>query len=187
MASHKHQSQFLTYVETQCMSGFLYEDSLRNKSALIGRTVTRQKEQVIVPEIKFTCSGTLSKWIFVAESLSGRGRNRYPELQVWRPQSTEIYDIVHRIPITPASTSQSNVYTHTISTPIQYQAGDVLGIYHPPADASAYKIYSVEHGGPDNYHMGRQESARVQFDLQSSDVGIRRDYPLVGAETSQFS
>lgn len=169
------------------MSGFLDEDSLRNKAALIGRTVTRQREQVIVPEIKFTCSGTLSKWIFVAESISGHRKNRYPELQVWRPQSTEIYDIVHTIPITPESTSQTNVYTHTISTPIQYQAGDVLGIYHPPADASAYKIYSVEHGGPDNYHMGRQENARMQFDLQSSGVGIRRDYPLVGAETSKSS
>lgn len=167
------------------MSGFLDEDSLRNKSVLIGRTVTRQREQVIIPAIKFTCSGILSKWIFVAESISGNRKNKYPELHIWRPQGTEIYDIVHRIPVTPESTNQTNVYTHTISTPIQYQGGDVLGIYHPPADTSAYKIYSIEHGGPDNYHMGRQERARVQFNLQSSDVRIRRDYPLVGAETSQ--
>ena len=37
------------------MSGFLDEDTLRNKVALIGRTSTRHREQIIIPAIKFTC------------------------------------------------------------------------------------------------------------------------------------
>ena len=168
------------------MSGFLDEDTLRNKAVLIGRTITRQREQVVVPAIKFTCAGTLSQWIFVAERNTNNGRNKYPELQIWRPQNSQnIYNKVRSVTISPESTTQTNVYTHTLSTALQYQAGDVLGIYHPPADTSVYRIYSVEHGGPDNYHKDRQEQSSTQFNIQASGVRVRKDYPLVGAETSQ--
>ena len=170
------------------MSGFLAEDALRNKAALIGQTITRNREQVIIPAIKFTCAGTLTKWRFVAERNTNQARNRYPELQIWRPQSSQhIYDKIHSVTVTPQSTSHTNVYTHTLGTPVQYQAGDVLGIYHPPANSCAYKIYSVEHGGPDNYRKERQEQSSVRFDVQATGVRVRKDYPLIGAETSQSS
>lgn len=168
------------------MSGFLDEDTLRSKAGLIGRTVTRQREQVLIPAIEFMCSGTLSKWRFVAERSTGGGRNRYPEFQIWRPQNSQTYDRIHSVAVSPQSTGQNNVYTHSMSTPVQYQAGDVLGVYHPPADTSVYKIYSVEHGGPKNYRMVRQETSSMQFHLDSTAVRIRTDYPLIGAETSQY-
>ena len=168
------------------MSGFIDENVLRNKAALIGQTVIRQREQVVIPAIQFTCSGSLTKWRFVAErTSSGSVRNRYPELQIWRPQSSQIYNKIHGVTLVPQSTSQRNVYTHTLSAPVEYQAGDVLGIYHPPADTSVYRIQSVEHGGPNNHYIDRQASSSVQFNLQSSAVRTRTDYPLVGAETSQ--
>lgn len=169
------------------MSGFIEESALRSKAALIGRTVTRQREQVVIPEISFTCAGTISQWRFVAERISGGGRNRYPELQVWRPQqdSPQIYALVQSVTVSPQSTAQSNVYTHTMASPIHYQTGDVLGLYQPLSDASAYKVYYVQHGGPDNYHLGRQDRSSTEFDSEASGVRVRRDYPLVGVETGE--
>ena len=170
------------------MQGFLGESTLRSKAALIGRTVARQQEQVIVPGVKFTCTGTLTGWRFVAQRISGRGRTDYPELQVWRPQSTspEVYDIVRSVSVSPQSTGQSNVYTHTLTSSISYQAGDILGLYHPQTDSSAYKILSVQHGGPSNYYTQRQDRSSEMFNTQSSSVRVHRDYPLVGAITSEF-
>lgn len=171
---------------TQCMEGFIGEDALRDKAVLIGRTVLRQSEQIIIPDIKFTCSGTLTQWRFVAQrfGVSG-GRNKYPELQIWRPQNRWIYNKIYSESFWPQSTGQRNVYTHTPSTPVAYQSGDVFGIYHPPRDASVYRIYSVEYGGPENFRMDRQGSARTQFDLRTSTVRTdRADYPLVGIVTS---
>ena len=170
-----------------CMSGFLDEDVLRSKAALIGRTVSRQREQVIIPGISFTCAGTITEWIFVAERNTGGGRNRYPELQVWRllQNSVSTYNLVHSVAVSPQSTSQRNVYIHTLLSTIQYQPGDVLGIYYPPSDTSAYKILSVQHGGPDNYHTARQDHSNVRFDIQSPPVRVHRDYPLVGIQTGQ--
>ena len=175
----------LHHTESQCMRGFLEEDVLRSKAALIGETVSRSQEQVIIPAIKFTCAGSISKWIFIAEQNTGNGRNRYPEIQIWRPQlnSPHIYDIVASVVISPQETSQDNVYTHTITSPISYQAGDVLGLYHPPANTCAYKILSVHHGGPANYRMDRQDRSRTQFDINSNSVRVRGDYPLIGADT----
>ena len=170
------------------MQGFLDESALRSKASLIGRTVERQREQIIFPAVKFTCSGTLTGWRFVAQRVSGRGRDDYPELQVWRPQSRSpnTYNIVRSVRVTPQSTSQSNVYTHTLSSPISYQAGDVLGLYHPSSDTSAYKILSVEHGGPSNYYTRMQDRSSEMFNIQSSGVRVHRDFPLVGAITSEF-
>ena len=174
-------------LDSQCMHGFLDEGLLRSKAALIGRTVSRQQEQVLVPAVKFTCEGRLTGWRFVAERLSGRGRTEYPEIQVWRPQtsSPSVYEIVQSVRVSPQSTSQRNVYTHTLTTPISYQAGDVLGIYHPASETAVYKILSVQHGGPNNYYTQRQESSSVRFNTQSLGVRVHRDYPLVGAQTSQ--
>ena len=167
------------------MRGFLDEAVLRSKAAQIGRTVTRQREQVIIPSIGFTCAGSISTWRFVAERNTGSRRSRYPQLQIWRPQqnSQQMFDLVQSVTVTPHSTAQSNVYTHTMTTSIQYQAGDVLGLHHPSSDDSVYDIYSVQHGGPENYHFSTRESSSVQFDIQSSGVRVRRDYPLVGVET----
>ena len=53
----------------------------------------------IVHAVKFTCSRTLTGWRFVAQRVSGQGRDDYPKLQVWRPQSGSpiTYDIVHSV------------------------------------------------------------------------------------------
>ena len=64
------------------MQGFLEEDILRRKAAPIGETVSRNREQVVIPAIKFTCAGSISEWRFVAELNTGNGRNRYPEIQI---------------------------------------------------------------------------------------------------------
>ena len=167
------------------MQGFLEEDILRRKAALIGETVSRNREQVVIPAIKFTCAGSISEWRFVAEHNTGNGRNRYPEIQIWRLQqnSQHVYEIVHSVVVSPQGTGQEHVYTHTFSSPISYQAGDVLGLYHPPANMCAYKLLSVHHGGPVNYRMERQDSSSTLFDIDSNSVRVREDYPLVGAES----
>ena len=169
------------------MQGFIGENTLRNKAALIGRTVLRQTEQVIIPDITFVCSGTLSQWRFVAQrnGVGGR-RNRYPELQIWRPQNSRRFSKVYSETLTPQTTDYSNVYIHTLSNTFTYQAGDVFGIHYPPSDVSVFRLYSIQSGGPTNYRIERRTSLTTEFNLDTSTVKTDlKDYPLVGIETSQ--
>ena len=178
----------ISHADMQCMQGFLDERVLRSKAVLIGTTVERHREQMLVPAVKFTCSGSLTGWRFVAQRFGDRGRDGYPKVQVWRPQSgsPEVYDIVRSVRVSPQRTGHSNVYTHTLASPLSYQTGDVLGLYHPSADTAAYKILSVHHGGPNNYYLPRQDGSSEMFNTQSSGVRVRRDFPLVGAITSEL-
>ena len=153
---------------------------------LIGRTVLRQQEQAIYPNIQFTCSGSITQWKFVAMRQGDGGRNRYPELQIWRPQNARNYSKVHSVALSPQNTQQLNVYSIDLSTAVAYQTGDVLGIYHPPKDSSVYRIYSIDHSSIENYYLDRQDSSSVHFDVQNSALNRNHaDYPLVGVETSQ--
>ena len=191
---HPHKDYFPSFLcdvclpELQCMQGFLDEPTLRRKAALIGRAVSRHQEQVLLPAVTFTCDGSLSGWTFVAKRVGGRGRSDYPEIQVWRPQpsSPHVYDLVSSVRVSPQATDHNSVYTHTLTSPISYQTGDVLGLYHPSSDSSAYKILSVQHGGPNSYTLQRQDSSSQRFDTQSSAVRTHREYPLVGAQASEL-
>ena len=91
--------------------------------------------QGLFPEVNFTCSGTIQSWIFGALEL--RNGLLFPELQIWRPDGRDgSYTKVESIStnstrITPVEEGQTGLYQYSLSSPLYFQAGDILGYYQP--------------------------------------------------------
>ena len=60
------------------------------------------------------------------------GRNRFPELQIWRRSSGDIYDKIASTALTAVAERPNQLYSGTIDPPLQFQSGDVLGMHIPP-------------------------------------------------------
>ena len=93
---------------------------------VIGNTVlrTEEKRQVLIPDIYFTCNGSLTRWIIGA---SWRGMMyTSTELQIWRQVSPQEYVKVN---VYVDSENASEVYE--IETSLSFQEGDILGYFQP--------------------------------------------------------
>ncbi len=110
----------------------------------------RNSQQRIIPDITFTCSGTVSEWIVAAE-WNGFDVN-FPEMQVWRETATGsgVYTKIHGTTMSFNEENTIEIYNYTI-TPIDVQPGDVLGMFEP--DNSKLELYYTDTYGPVNYYM----------------------------------
>ena len=128
----------------------------------------------LFPDITFTCNGSISKWI--VGGTMDNNQNRMPELQLWRNTGGNIYT---RIGFTrlPARPLVNNTTEYIPNPPLQFQEGDILGVYQPRNDESTFVIYNQEFDGPANYQEGN--SPLFAGTLGSPD---HYDYPLVTAE-----
>lgn len=169
----------------QCLNGFADLDTLTEKAAFIGKIKRRERQQRIIPDVKFTCSGTLQGWMFVAENKEG---DEYPELQIWRPmnaQSTR-YTKIHGTSEAPVSTQHSNVYQHS-GISVHFREGDVLGVFQPEGRRSRYSLSYQESGGPVNYRLDMQNSPLRTFEITGNGVKMDQSYPIVGLQTSKLN
>ena len=81
-------------------------------------------------------------------------------------------------------TSTPYVYEKTVSadSQIQFQAGDVLGVYTPPAPRLSFK-YQRE-GGPENYYVAGISEQRTSLDTDGVVTYTADDVPLLSIETT---
>ena len=87
-------------------------------------------QQLIIPNMTFTRSGSVVRWTFAARFRASA--TQYPELQVWRENTTGRYvKVGSTVNMEPIQTAYLNVYEYVLDPPLQVLAGDVLGIYQP--------------------------------------------------------
>ena len=97
--------------------------------------------QGIFPGMNFTCSGTVQSWIFGAEWHDNRTNDAFPQLQIWRPIGSGSYTKVGTTIIIMAGQYYSELYQYRPSSPLAFQAGDILGYYQPRVDKSKLELY----------------------------------------------
>ena len=138
--------------------------------------------------INFTCSGLISKWT-VAAKWNGlrRGHVNFPQLEIWRIQSAES-NVYNRVGSTLAEETIENdnrTYEFIPSTPLQFQPGDILGIFNP--DNPRLGIYYVERIGPPNYHTTGEGTSpsTASFNI-SGNTRSQNDLPLITVDTSEL-
>ena len=143
--------------------------------------------------MNFSCSGTISKWAFVARSRTGGGRNQYPLFQLWRPNETGRYERVYESSSDGARFTASEESGITIEEylpldPVPFRSGDVLGVYQPGDDSDSrlsLMHVNVPSGfGHDNY-IRRTAMSLVEFTTSAQGVLVRNDIPLVAVNTSE--
>ena len=146
--------------------------------------VTTCRGYNIFPEVGFTCSGSISGWVFGAQWI--RQGSLFTELQIWRPTGDGHYTKVGNTTIMTASNS-SQIYYYTLSAPLEFKAGDVLG-YHQPNPLETQLAVYFEVGGQGErqtgyYYLG----TRAANDLYI-DYGSRNDMMqiLVNVDTGEL-
>ena len=165
---------------TGCTSNsFLTPEQLRQRTldVNINRVITRDQQQRVFPDITFTCSGSISKWIVGAGT--GGGSSPPSELQIWR-RAGQDYTKVGSTQLTAQSpTSDPNVYEYILSSPLGFQEGDILGVYQ--RDGSSIVPYYQESTGPENLRQNGLVSAAPNS-LTVPPLAEEYDYPLVTVE-----
>ena len=126
----------------------------------------------IIPEMSFTCRGTVTHWRAAGE-FRDRGRaRRNPVLSIWRERSSErmIYDRVGGIELgicgsgvqAPLVMGMSNVYECTLpqGERVTVQPGDIVGIQLPAANRVIFRLhFNDATTGPTNYVFNNHNSA----------------------------
>ena len=144
--------------------------------------------------MNFSCSGTISKWSFVAMSQTGQGRDQYPLFQLWRPNGTGQYERVYE----SSSDSGEMLWTmvdepgltvaeYVPQNPVPFQADDILGVYQP-RDVGDSRLTLWHISVPNNYGHHRNYFRDLGMSLEVFNrVGSRtgNDYPLVAVNTSE--
>ena len=149
---------------------------------------TKDKRQVLIPGINFTCNGTLTKWIFAAEWEGNTAG--YTELQIWRKTSTtdNVYTKVGATTIM-VTESSSKVYEYTVDPPLAFLEGDVLGYFQPKNDKSQIIVYVEKSDAVtvNTYRIDVDDNdvdpPTGSFDIQSDDTRNEIRHPLIAVET----
>ena len=109
-----------------------------------GYVISSENYQGIFPEVGFTCSGSIEGWVFGAQWVGVNDRE-FTELQIWRPTGDGAYT---KVGYTTINTDRINYgfYEYPLSSPLDFQAGDVFGYYQPHSSQSQLRL-GFEDGG----------------------------------------
>ena len=175
--------------------GFIGLNTLRRKAVLRYDSVEQFKWQRILPSVNFSCSGNISKWVFVARSRTGEDHDQYPLFQLWRPSGSEKYEYERVYEsssdgarFTASEDSGITVGEYLPHDPVPFHNGDVLGVYQPGGDSdsrlSLLYVSVPTDFGHDNY-IRQTEMSLEEFTTSAQGVGVGNDIPLVAVNTSE--
>ena len=173
--------------QSECTSGFVSRDIVRDVSRVMGGDLrTRQSQQRIIPMINFTCNGSIIKWTIAADWNGGGMHVNFPHLEIWRVQSagSNVYDRVGSTLTTATVENDSEIYEFVPTPPLQFQPGDVLGIFNP--DKPRLGIYYVDTIGPPNYRSTVGTSPSTDPFTIAENTDSQNDMPLVTVDTSEL-
>ena len=155
---------------------------------VIGNTVlrTEEKRQVLIPDIYFTCNGSLTRWIIGA---SWRGMMyTSTELRIWRQVSPQEYVKVNGTSVYVDSENASEVYE--IETSLSFQEGDILGYFQPYNMKSLLDLYLEDSQMIITYHKTLRNVDLIpsqpgaQFSINDTDVDFL--HPLIAVKTGTY-
>ena len=136
--------------------------------------------QAIVPDTTFTCNGSILSWTFGA-----RWEGNTPaltELQIWRSSGDGSYDKVGSTTIITEENT-TGLYQYPLSSPLPFQAGDILGYYQPAPSTSQLGL-RYEEVTTNSYEVFSLPTPASQFNIATvTDTFENRYQAMVGVET----
>ena len=183
-------------VVESCTKGFMNYDLLVQKAKQIeggngdldGNRL-RGDRHSIMPSLEFNCSGIITGFLLgvdvrTEDAPGHRTRNEYPTIWLWNKTGVTTYTRVSessvKILLGPSNFSTNGVYQFSLSTSLQFNANQVLGIYQPNLDDSAVRFYYQDYNGQDIYETDKDN----EYILDEYDKEINRR-PLIYPETSK--
>ena len=143
----------------------------------------RNDRHSIMPSLEFTCSGTITGFhLGVDVRTIADSRDEYPTIWLWDKTDettyTRVVDSSVEIILGPSNFSTDGVYQFSLSTPLQFTANQVLGIYQP--SIGVVRFYYQDYNGQNIY----ETNADNVYTLGDGDMQTNRR-PLIYPETSK--
>ena len=173
---------------SDCTNGFTSLDGI--VTALEGTILNRDRQQRIIPHINFTCDGSITKWIVDGKWDDGGMHDWYPDLQIWRNTGTNLFTKVGNTTLRVEGGSDIvTYYEYSPATPLDFQVGDVLGIFQPDNRNNRLRVYFQSGVGPQNYYETQANIDVVEppSDMFTLGTVLQNDLPLVAVEISKFT
>ena len=135
-----------------------------------------RQEFRLIPDWNFTCNGSITS---VLLGVDLQDRSEYPEVQVWRRNSSvssQFHKVVSKeITLVVGNFTPSGVFQYRLTPPIQFQNGDVLGVFQPSETGSLVRLY----------YDSNDDSAPVAYRLQHNPQTVNIATPFTGGLTTR--
>jgi len=153
----------------------------------LGRTITKpaHRQQRIIPHINFTCDGAITKWIVAGRWDEDPNNEWYPDIQIWRSTGTNMFTkVVNTTLRVEGGSDIVTYYEYSLTTPLNFQAGDVLGIFQPDRRRNRLRVYFQSGVGPRNYYetLASNDIVEPPSDMFTLGAMFQNDFPLVAVE-----
>ena len=124
-----------------------------------------ENEFRLIADVSFTCNGTITSFQLGGTIRGGGMRDEYPEIQLWRPNTGGTFytqQASREIRLAEGDFSPDGVLRYNLATPIQFQSGDVLGVYQPEERESVVRIYYNSEAST-TYQLSNNPSGSISF------------------------
>ena len=129
----------------------------------------------------FSCNGSVTKWIFGAVN---NGNRNQPELQIWRQLGPNNYNKAGSSLVNAGTMIGINLYEFIPQTPLQFQEGDIFGVYSDRTDGNRLVLYEQRETGPINLRISPNLTSPPSTITQTL-ITVNNDFPLVTLEISK--
>ena len=178
-----------SHVDTQmqCLENFPSLDDIKSNASFVTKLTSRDNELRLFPDIRFTCSGFVTKWTVGAKRMTGEGHNKRPQLLVWRPLGKGRYVQVHSTTLfSNGISTRTNIYDYYPNPPVNVQYGDFLGVFQPEKNNSELVVFYQQYNGPNNLVISRI-SEPVPTSITGLTTASENDFPLITMVFSMLS
>ena len=178
---------YFTFVLTDgyCVNSSVNATLIQQNALLIHESRNRERRQYIYPEMRFTCNGTITKWIYGGEQQQPSG-TMLPELQIWRQLGTDNYNKIGSSLVTADTLIGTNLYEFIFQTPLEFQVGDIFGVHIPRRGESNLILYQQRESGPLNLRVSGNVDSALSTVTEVLQTESRNYFPLVTVEISKY-
>ena len=186
----------------ECVSGFLTDDELLMKQRLLStpsfattQLTQYSQQRRLIPGLSFGCAGTVTSVMLTAKQASG---SMYPDFQIWRQENANSSLYTRQTHITlssPVTGTYLNTLIFSPLTPLEFEEGDVLGLFLPPVSSAAYLLQFVRSGQssnsnvpsfPESYTLQSLTNTNLYFNVDHSRAQLNYDLPMMMLEISKW-
>lgn len=174
----------------ECTNGFVSLETLRGLATPIQPLPLQESYQAIFPSINFTCAGNITGWTVIAIESQSHGKTHYPVLQVWRRsgEGTVFNKTAFTILSGGQDSSRPFLFEYFADPPLQFLAGDVLGVFEPRDSNNHLRIdYQYLPGSPKFF---QSKGNHLNPPLQSVNISLNHwggYHPLVAVTTGTYA
>ena len=144
------------------------------------------KTQYLYPEMVFYCDGIVTKWIFGGIAIHSSHKRRLPELQIWRKISINSYiKIASKSSVNGSTMIGPNLYEFIPQPQLQFQKGDIFGLYAPNENETPLILYVQDKSGPQNVMFDSNDSLTEINEKNAAKIN-KNEFPLVTAEIGKY-